>query len=94
MMQTERQVASARLLVSRLERLSADSYWAHQASGLRGSLLRCLQQIESPPGTTAPESEMQTRDWQHLDELVERGFEILVLAARAMRRPTPRLLKR
>ena len=93
-MQTERQVASARLLVSRLERLSADSYWAHQASGLRGSLLRCLQQIEPSPGTAVPESEMQTRDWQHLDELVERGFEILVLAARAMRRPTPRSLKR
>jgi hypothetical protein len=44
---TERQIAYARLLVSRLERLSADSYWAHQASGLRGSLLRCLQQVDS-----------------------------------------------
>jgi hypothetical protein len=83
----ERLVASARLLVSRLERLSADSYWAHQASGLRGSLLRCLQQVDS-------RAETLTGDWQHLDELVERGFAILALAARAMRRPTPRSLKR
>jgi hypothetical protein len=85
--QSERQIAYARLLVSRLERLSADSYWAHQASGLRGSLLRCLQQVDSRPGTL-------TGDGQHLEELVEQGFEILALAARAMRRPTPRSLKR
>jgi len=31
------------MLVARLERLSADSYWAHQASGVRGSLLRLIE---------------------------------------------------
>ena len=31
------------MLVARLERLSADSYWAHQASGVRGSLLRIME---------------------------------------------------
>ena len=31
------------MLVARLERLSADSYWAHQASGVRGSLLRLME---------------------------------------------------
>ena len=36
----EQQIDLARMLVARLERLSADSYWAHQASGVRGSLLR------------------------------------------------------
>lgn len=80
----KRQVAAARLLLSRLERLSADSYWAHQASGLRGSLLRCLQQLDNPPGTHSLESAMQARDWQHLEELVERGFEVLAWAAREM----------
>jgi len=28
-----------RLLLSRLERVSVDSYWAHRASGVRGALL-------------------------------------------------------
>jgi hypothetical protein len=69
-----RQIATARLLVARLERLSADSYWAHQASGLRGSLLRCLEQFDSGhPGS------------QDLDALVERGFQVLERGARAMR---------
>ena len=35
-------IDQALLLISRLERLSADSYWAHRASGLRGALLRSL----------------------------------------------------
>jgi hypothetical protein len=68
------QIASARLLVDRLERLSADSYWAHQASGLRGSLLRYLEQIDSgQPGG------------QDLDQLVKFGFQVLERGARAMR---------
>lgn len=35
------------MLIARLERLSADSVWAHRASGLRGSLLHAQQQLES-----------------------------------------------
>jgi hypothetical protein len=31
------------MLLARLERLSADSYWAHQASGIRGSLLKWVE---------------------------------------------------
>ena len=31
------------MLIARLERLSADSYWAHRASGVRGSLLRWVE---------------------------------------------------
>ncbi len=33
-------------LVSRLERLSADSVYAHQASGIRGALLRKLARAD------------------------------------------------
>ncbi|MBK9926386.1 MAG: hypothetical protein IPP66_14005 [Anaerolineales bacterium] len=42
-----------RILTDRLERISADSVWAHRASGLRGSLLRILDsgQNEEPPDT-------------------------------------------
>jgi hypothetical protein len=36
-----------RLLLPRLERISADSYWAHRASGVRGALLKMLEQMES-----------------------------------------------
>jgi len=35
-----------RMLIERLERISADSVWAHRASGVRGSLLRMLEEIE------------------------------------------------
>ncbi len=34
-------------LVSRLERVQVDSYWAHRASGVRGSLLSALDAEES-----------------------------------------------
>ncbi len=32
------------LLADRLERISADSVWAHRASGVRGTLLRALDE--------------------------------------------------
>jgi len=35
------------MLADRLERISADSVWAHRASGLRGSLLRTLDELQS-----------------------------------------------
>jgi hypothetical protein len=68
-MENEQQIALAQLLVARLERLSADSLWAHRASGLRGSLLRCLEKEEK----SGPEL---------LDFLILRGFEILERAAK------------
>ena len=33
------------LLTDRLERISVDSYWAHRASGIRGTLLRMQEAI-------------------------------------------------
>ena len=36
-----------RLLLPRLERISVDSYWAHRASGVRGALVKLLEQMES-----------------------------------------------
>ncbi len=62
--------ASLRQIISRLERLSADSTLAHRAAGLRGSLLESLAELEAghepPPDLTA---------W------VEASFAILVQAA-------------
>ncbi len=67
----------AKLLSSRLERLSADSTWARRASGLRGSVLKAIEAAEK--GEADPE-EMR----QHLEQLVRRGFEILENAAREL----------
>ena len=70
--------AQARLLESRLERLSVDSGWARRSSGLRGSLLKYLEQLERG---AAPNAEQIA----HLSHLVRRGFVILNRAARQMR---------
>lgn len=59
-------------LSDRLERLSADSTYAHQASGLRGTFLRYIERIEA--GVNMDDTE--------LDQLVEYSFEILRLAAK------------
>ena len=58
-------------LVDRLERLSADSTYAHRVSGLRGSLLQYVERIEA--GSTV--------DITELDDLVEEGFTLLKAAA-------------
>jgi acyl-coenzyme A thioesterase PaaI-like protein len=72
------QIELAQRLASRLERLSADSEWAHRASGVRGSLLRWLDEYANHPEPTASKLEQ-------LDRLVARAFEILTLAAREIR---------
>jgi hypothetical protein len=72
----------ASLLVYRLERLSADSYWAHQASGLRGALLRLLESAQSPQS----ESEAAARQEQ-LRRLVRQGFTLLENGAREIQTP-------
>jgi hypothetical protein len=58
----------ASMLIARLERLSADSYWAHQASGVRGSLLRLVDTGEL--------------DSEQASILIGRGFEFLEKAAK------------
>ena len=69
------QIERARRLVYLLERLSADSQWAHRASGVRGALLRAIQQADSGEVLL---------DMQSLDGLNETGRAILVNAARDM----------
>ena len=61
-----------RLLAGRLERLSVDSIWARRASGLRGSVIKALEMVDS--------GEVVSND--HLDLLIERSFQILSNAAR------------
>ncbi len=66
----------ARLLVQRLGRLSADSVWAHKASGVRASLDKLLTRLDS--GEADP---------NQLEPLLKRGSEILEKAAQTI--PSP-----
>jgi hypothetical protein len=59
------------MLATRLERLSADSRWARRASGVRGNIIKLLEESEQ-------KSILQDR----MDALIERGFHLLRQAAR------------
>jgi hypothetical protein len=65
----------ARLLLPRLERISADSVWAHRASGVRGTLIRMMEKIDM--GQPTRRSEMR-----RINELIQTGFTILNEAAK------------
>ena len=60
-------ITRSQILLERLERISADSPWAHQASGIRASIAKTL-------GDNHP-------DLKSLNKMVEMGFEILEKAA-------------
>lgn len=60
-----------RMLAKRLERLSVDSLWARRASGLRGNIIKVLEEIDS--GGDIKDS--------RLSALIERAFEVLKHAA-------------
>ena len=63
------------LLLTRLERISADSHWARRASGTRGSLLRLMERQEAGAAISPEEA----------SELIQAGFDILEQAAREKR---------
>lgn len=59
------------MLLARLERVSVDSYWAHRASGVRGSLLRAAEALEAGEAVST----------SSLGLVIEQGFRILERAA-------------
>jgi len=62
------QQREASLLLNRLERISADSAWAHRASGIWASIARHLSR--------------RILNSQQLEILIDQGFRILEEAAR------------
>jgi hypothetical protein len=60
-----------RLLANRLERLSVDSRWARRASGLRGNIIKLLEQADFGKKVTA----------KRLNLLTDNAFDILRQAA-------------
>jgi hypothetical protein len=60
-------VLMANIVLDRLERITADSPWAHQASGVRASLAKAFSRGET--------------DGEQFSKLLELGFIILENAA-------------
>ena len=71
---------SAWLLISRLERLSADSVWAHRASGLRGALLKAIEQVEQAS------TQEQAQAFERLGWAMSFGYRVLENAAKELLR--------
>jgi hypothetical protein len=69
----EKTLPLIRLLIARLERISADSVWAHRASGVRGALLNVAEQTED---------EKRAESYK-IKQLVDYAFQILKDAAKA-----------
>jgi hypothetical protein len=59
------------LLVTRLERLSVDSHWARRASGLRGNILKVLEEYNAG----------QDISHERVSALTQQTFDILRRAA-------------
>lgn len=71
---TEEPLRTLRLLLARLERISADSVTAHRASGIRGGMLRTIDQLEKREQVPA----------YTVKRLIERGYILLERAAEEM----------
>jgi hypothetical protein len=79
----ETRLEQAKMIVHRLERLSADSTWAHASSGHRGSMLKMIDRMEHTADIeNAPEGEVQ-----QMDRLIDTGFDLLAKAAREIGDP-------
>ena len=79
----ETRVDLARMIVQRLERLSADSAWAHISSGYRGSLIKWLDLYERE-GASATSQDRRAL----LEFLIDKGLELLANAARELGDPS------
>ncbi len=68
------------MLITRLERLSADSRWARRASGLRGNIIKVLEKADTG----------EPIDKTSIEVLTEAAFDILRRAAEDI--PDPEIL--
>ncbi|HNC08545.1 MAG TPA: hypothetical protein PLX14_07565 [Anaerolineales bacterium] len=68
---TSEDLRKFQFLLARLERISADSVVAHQASGVRGAMLRALDKLEKGRPVSGSEA----------GRLIESGYSLLEKAA-------------
>ena len=69
---TTEPLRTLRLLLARLERISADSVTAHRASGVRGAMMRMLETLEA--GDTVSDAALK--------RLIDAGYGLLQRAAK------------
>lgn len=67
-----KQVKLLKMMADRLERLNVDSKWARRASGLRGAVIRAIEQIQL--------GKIPSQD--EVDHLIGRSMDILAKAAK------------
>ena len=72
----DEQIITMKFLLARLERISADSVVAHRASGVRGAMLRALEEHEKGHTPSEP----------RLKRLTDAGYYLLQKAAREIGR--------
>jgi hypothetical protein len=76
----EHMIEQTRLLVQRLERISADSTWARRSSGQRGALLRWLERLEKEEQGELPAP--SNGEMELFQLLIDTSFDLLEKAAR------------
>ena len=72
-MKDSAKIKLARLLAFRLERISADSVWAHRSSGVRGSILKL---------TDGKTDGLSTYEGKLIDDLISTASFLLVQAGK------------
>jgi hypothetical protein len=72
--------SQAQAAIDLLERLSADSQWAHRGSGYRGALLRALEAVRGFD-RMENDSQIEQMPLQRLQSLVDASFKLLEKAA-------------
>lgn len=80
---TEEPLQTLRLLLARLERISADSVTAHRASGIRGGMLRAIDQLEKQEQACPDAQRADRRVPEYVvKRLIESGYLLLQRAAK------------
>lgn len=80
--ETDFQINQVRLLVSRLERISADSVWARRASGIRGALLKWLEEVDLCTAANDEGIAKIHKNNPNLQLTINLGYQILEKAAK------------
>lgn len=75
-------VDQTRLVVQRLERISADSTWARRSSGQRGALLRWLDLYQARQLEFPGQPAFSDHEARQLRAAIQTGFRLLEQAAR------------
>ncbi len=76
----EELLEEARLLIYRLERISADSIWARRSSGHRGAMLKWVEDFEKK--SQKQEIDDNSIDLLTFEDLIRTGYMFLENAAR------------